>query len=64
MKRVKAYFTDIYTEMTQKVSWPTWEELQGSLVVVSTAILLLTFIVWIMNEFSNLSMTTFYQLFR
>ncbi|MCS6917081.1 MAG: preprotein translocase subunit SecE [Chitinophagales bacterium] len=64
MKRVKAYLTDIYTEMTQKVSWPTWEELQGSLVVVSTAILLLTFIVWVMNEISNLTMTTFYQLFR
>ncbi|MCS6990373.1 MAG: preprotein translocase subunit SecE [Chitinophagales bacterium] len=64
MKRVREYFSDMYVEMTQKVSWPTWEELQESLVVVSVAILLLTFVVWIMNEISNLTMTTFYQLFR
>ncbi len=64
MKRIQTYVKDIYVELSEKVAWPTWEELQGSMVVVVTATLILTLMVWIMNEVSKLSMSGFYQLFR
>ena len=54
----------MYTELTQKVSWPTWEELQASMIVVTTATLLITLMVWLMNEASNFTMSTFYHLFE
>jgi len=40
MKRVKDYIVASYDELVHKVSWPTWEELQSStmLVLVSSVI--------------------------
>lgn len=40
MKRVKDYIAASYDELMHKVSWPTWEELQSStmLVLVSSVI--------------------------
>jgi preprotein translocase subunit SecE len=52
-----------YTELVQKVSWPTREELAQSSVVVLIASLILALIVWVMDWcFENL-MTLVYGLF-
>ena len=52
-----------YTELVQKVSWPTREELAQSSVVVLIASLILALIVWVMYWcFENL-MTLVYGLF-
>jgi preprotein translocase subunit SecE len=64
MKKIGEFFADTYNELVNKVSWPTWEDLQGSMVVVTVATVILAFMVWIMNEVSNLAMSSFYHLFQ
>ncbi len=41
MRKFINYLKECYIELTQKVSWPTWEKLQSSalLVIVATIIL-------------------------
>ena len=64
MNRISAFFSETYSELVHKVSWPSWEDLQGSLIVVSIATVILALIVWVMNEASNFAMSTFYHLFQ
>lgn len=40
------YFTESYTELVQKVSWPTWNELRGSAVVVLVASLIIALLIF------------------
>ena len=64
MNRISAFFSETYSELVHKVSWPSWEDLQGSLIVVSIATVILALIVWVMNELSDFAMSTFYHLFK
>jgi len=64
MNKINAFFSETYNELVHKVSWPTWEELQGSLIVVTVATLILALVVWVMNEISNFGMSSFYHLFQ
>ena len=49
MSKVKAYIKDCYTELVTKVSWPTWDELQGSVVIVMVASLIIALIIFAMD---------------
>jgi len=64
MNKFQLFFSETYNELVHKVSWPSWEDLQGSLIVVTVAALIISVIVWAMNEVSNLGMSTFYHLFQ
>ena len=35
--KIKAYFADVYNELINKVSWPSWSELQSSATIVMIA---------------------------
>ena len=63
MNKINAFFSETYNELVHKVSWPTWEELQASLIVVTTAAIILALVVWVMNEIANFGMSSFYHLF-
>jgi preprotein translocase subunit SecE len=63
MKRISAFFSELYHEMTEKVSWPAWEELQESLIVVVVAALMLALIVFGMDKASDFMVSTYYDLF-
>ncbi len=41
MRKFINYLKESYTELTKKVSWPTWEKLQSSatLVIIATVII-------------------------
>ena len=43
------YIKESYTELVQKVSWPTRQELTSSAVVVLTASIILALVVWLMD---------------
>ena len=61
--KIGAYIKDSFDELLNKVTWPTWEELQSSAVVVAIASLIIALIVFVMDlVFSNL-MELFYDLF-
>ena len=63
MNKFKAFFTETYAELVQKVSWPTWDELMASAIVVTVATLIIAVMVLAMDKASGLAMTTFYDLF-
>ena len=64
MNRVREFFSETYNELMHKVSWPSWEDLQGSTIVVTVAALILAFIVFLMDKAANFGMSTFYHLFQ
>ena len=53
MKKVEAYFKDSYKELLERVTWPTWEQLQQSTMIVLVATLVITALVWVMDLASN-----------
>ncbi len=62
MSKIGAYIRESYTELVQKVSWPTWEELQGSVIVVMVATLIITLLIFVMDFGFNSIMNLFYQM--
>ena len=49
MKKMFDYFRDSYKELVQKVTWPSWDQLQQSTMIVLGATLVITLIVGIMD---------------
>jgi len=62
MSKVATYIKESYTELVQKVSWPTWEELQGSVIVVMVASLIIALIIMLMDTGFQLVMNLFYKM--
>jgi preprotein translocase subunit SecE len=57
------YAKESYQELMQKVSWPTWPELQSSAIVVSIASLLIALVVYLMDKSFETLLEAFYRLF-
>ena len=64
MNKLTAYLRDSYKELVQKVTWPGWDQLQQSTMIVLGATLLITAIVSLMDFVSNYSMKFIYSLFK
>ena len=62
MSKVTAYIKESYTELVEKVSWPTWEELQGSVIVVMVATLIIALIIFVMDFSFQAFMSIFYKM--
>jgi preprotein translocase subunit SecE len=63
MNKIRIYIKEASNELLHKVSWPTWEELQSSLVVVLVASLIFSLLIYVMDlAFSNV-LSAFYHLF-
>ena len=45
MNKLSAYLRDSYKELVEKVTWPTWEQLQQSTMIVLGATLFITAVV-------------------
>lgn len=63
MKKIKAYVRESYLELTTKVAWPTWPELQSSAIVVLIASLIIGLIIFFMDFLSQGFMNMLYKLF-
>ena len=46
MSKVKTYFEETYIELVEKVSWPTWSELQSSALIVMVASVIIALVVF------------------
>jgi preprotein translocase subunit SecE len=64
MSKVRTYIDEMTEELTNKVSWPTWPELQSSAIVVLIATLIASLLILVMDVGFNKIMTIFYQLFQ
>lgn len=45
MNKIGTYFRESFKELTEKVTWPTWPQLQQSTMIVLAATIVITFIV-------------------
>ena len=63
MKKFINYVKECYNELVQKVSWPTWKELQSSAVVVSIASLIIALVVYLMDKSFETLLEAFYRMF-
>ncbi len=63
MNKITTYFQESYKELLEKVTWPSWLQLQQSTVIVLVATLLTTLIVWIMDLASHSILNFIYSLF-
>ncbi|MBI2279360.1 MAG: preprotein translocase subunit SecE [Bacteroidetes bacterium] len=63
MAKIGTYIKESTDELLNKVSWPTWPELQSSAVIVLVASVIFAVIIYLMDtSFSNL-MKFIYGLF-
>jgi len=61
MAKVSEYIKESYIELTQKVTWPTWRELQNSAVLVLVAAFIIAMIILVMDQTINFVLKQFYS---
>ena len=49
MAGIKNYIEEIVNELSNKVSWPTWQDLQTSSIIVLVTSVILALIIWLMD---------------
>jgi preprotein translocase subunit SecE len=64
MSKIRAYFEETTNELVHKTSWPTWQELQNSAIVVMVASVIIALLVWLMDTGFNYVMELAYQFFN
>ncbi len=63
MYKVITYFRESYKELLEKVTWPTWPQLQQSTLVVLVATLVITGVVWGMDLVAQSGLKFIYSFF-
>lgn len=62
MDKLSLYIQEAYNELINKVTWPTWKELQESALVVLVATVIITLVVLAMDLTSKYVFTGIYSL--
>ena len=62
MSKFGNYIQEAYDELLHKVSWPTWEELQQTTIIVLVALALVTAVVFTMDLASENVLKVVYQI--
>lgn len=61
MAKVVEFIKESYDEMANKVSWPTWPELQNSAVIVLVASSIIALVIFAMDNGVRTIIETFYH---
>ena len=61
--KIVNYIKECYVELKEKVTWPTWQELRSSVIVVSIASLIIALVVFLMDFSFQHLLEAFYKLF-
>ncbi len=64
MNKFTVFLKESYQELVERVSWPKWEQLQQSTMIVLGATLFITAIVALLDFIANGSMKFIYSLFK
>jgi preprotein translocase subunit SecE len=64
MSKFTAFVKESYEELMDKVTWPQWDQLQQSTMIVLGATLFITALVAVMDLISNSSLKFIYSLFE
>ena len=63
MNKITTYFKESYKELMEKVTWPTWAQLQQSTMIVIAATLLFTAVIAAMDFVTNVALKFIYNIF-
>jgi preprotein translocase subunit SecE len=63
MNKFSNYFRESYKELMEKVTWPTWNQLQQSTMIVIVATLVITGLVSIMDLGITTALKFVYNIF-
>jgi len=61
MAKVTEFIKESYEELTEKVTWPTWSELQNSAVLVLVASIIIALIILAMDSLFGNALHYFYK---
>jgi preprotein translocase subunit SecE len=61
MAGVSEYIKESYIELTQKVTWPTWKELQSSAILVLIAAVIIALLIFGMDQAIGYVLSKFYS---
>ena len=64
MNKIGTYFRESFKELTEKVSWPTWPQLQQSTMIVLAATIVITFTVLGMDFVAGNGLKFVYNLLK
>ena len=62
MANFATYIQEAYDELVHKVSWPSWEELQQTTIIVLIALAIFTGVIFVMDVASDRVLTLIYSL--
>ena len=63
MNKITLYIRESYRELMEKVTWPSWTELQQQTVITLVATVLITVVVWVMDLISSSALHFIYSFF-
>jgi len=63
MTKIKVYFEESYNELVNKVTWPSWKDLQSSGIVVMVASFMIAIIIALMDYSFRNTMEVIYNSF-
>ncbi|SDE08562.1 preprotein translocase subunit SecE [Niabella drilacis] len=62
MSKFADYVKNSYKELAEKVTWPTWSELQQSTMIVLGATVLITVMIWLMDFIAGGGLNFLYKI--
>ena len=62
MNKLSVYIQEAYDELLHKVTWPTWDELQQTTIIVLAALGLVTAVIFGMDLVSENLLTLVYKI--
>mgnify|MGYP001569293333 CR=1 len=62
MSRIVQIWKETADELVNKVTWPTWEELRSSTIIVIVASILFALAIWVIDEVFGFVMDILYSL--
>lgn len=64
MAKFGTHIQEAYDELLHKVTWPTWDELQQTTVIVLVSLILITLLIFGMDMASDKVLTLIYSILR
>ena len=64
MSKIGVYLAETKNELTNKVSWPTWPELQSSAIVVMISSVIIALVVFSMDFVFEILMKNAYDIIK
>ena len=62
MNKITTYFRESYKELVEKVTWPTWTQLQQSTMIVLVATIIITALVSVMDLAASGALNFIYKI--